>query len=90
MYEPPRKIYSFHIRGFQHWDGVLQLENMKPGMKVDLVAEPDNPHDPDAIALYFNNTKLGYVPAESNEILSTLAFYGHIDIFEARIQQINT
>lgn len=89
MYEPSRKIESFHIRGFQHWDGATQLENMKPGMKVELIAEPDNPYDPNAMAVYFNKSKLGYMPAESNELLATLAFYGHSDVVEARILQVN-
>ena len=90
MYEPSKKIIDFHIRGFQHWDGATQLENMKPGMKVDLIAEPDNPHDPSAMAIYFDKTKLGYMPAESNELLATLAFYGHGGVFEARIMQVNS
>ena len=90
MYEPSRKITDFHIRGFQHWDGALKLESMKAGMKVDLVAEPDNPHDPSAMAIYFDKAKLGYMPAESNELYAALAYFGHSAIFEARILQVNS
>ena len=43
MYTPSRRMLSFYIRGFQYWDGALVLKKLKPGKKLALVAEPDNP-----------------------------------------------
>lgn len=88
-YEPSRMLSSFHIKGFQHWDGVLVLSNMKVGDKLDLVPEFNNPFDPQAIAVYFNDSKLGYVPADENETFAVMFFYGYKDAFEARVMQID-
>lgn len=32
MYEPSRNIMTFHIAGFQFWDGALVLNQLKAGM----------------------------------------------------------
>ena len=66
MYEPLRVLLSFHIAGFQYADGALVLGDLKAGDKLTLCAERDNPHDPEAVAIYYGNTKLGYVPG--NEV----------------------
>ena len=46
MYEPSRHITSFNIAGFQHWDGALVLSELKPGMQLTLVPEPETPMTP--------------------------------------------
>lgn len=89
-YEPSRRITSFHIRGFQYWDGPLVLNELKVGDALDLIPEPDNPEDPYAIAIYAKGTKLGYVPREENGLLSLMFFYGHANLFEVRILQVST
>ena len=45
MYEPSRHISSFHIAGFQHYEGAMVLESMKPGGRLEMEPEFDNPHD---------------------------------------------
>ena len=37
---------------------------MRPGSEVDLVLEPKNSHDKNAVAAYHNGTKIGYIPAD--------------------------
>lgn len=88
-YEPSKRLASFHVKGFQHWDGAMVLKDMNAGDKLELVSEFDNPYDPQAIAVYFGDSKLGYVPAEINEMFATMFFFRHADIFEARIMQID-
>lgn len=90
MYEPSRLIVSFHVAGFQYWDGALVLGDLKVGDALEIVPEPDNPHDANAIALRFGTVKLGYVPKECNELIALLSFYGHQDILEARVQQVDS
>ncbi len=85
-YEKSRYIDSFHLAGFAYYDGLEIIDKLQIGTKVSLTLETDNPHDPDAIAIYYENTKLGYVPASHNILLSTYLYYGYSDIFEARIQ----
>ena len=89
MYEPSRHIATFHIAAFQHYDGATVLDKLKAGQVLEMVPERDNPHDPEAVELRFEGTKLGYVPHGENSLASVLAFYGHADILEARVLQVD-
>ena len=40
--------------------------------KLVLVREPKNEHDEFAIAIYFENNKIGYIPRDSNEVMARL------------------
>lgn len=64
-------LQSF-VRGFRFYDGSKMINNMKEGDMLQLVREPQNPQDTKAIALHFNQQKIGYIPKEDNEILSRL------------------
>ena len=88
MYVPSRNLMSFHVAGFQYWDGALVLDQLKPGQQLELVPEIENPHDPEAVAIYFRGMKLGFVPAEMNSTLSTLLYFGRGDALECRVQQV--
>lgn len=79
---------SWSNRAFQYADGALVLGDIKAGDKLTLCAERDNPHDPEAVAIYYGNTKLGYVPGNEVGPLSLMMYYGHEDVFEARVQQV--
>lgn len=89
MYERSKQIDSFHVHGFQFWDGALVVASMKVGDALELRTEEDNPHDADAVALFFGNAKLGYVPACKNALLAQLLYFGHKDVVEARVLQID-
>ena len=89
MYEPCRSIDNFYIAGFQRYDGMLVLSDIKPGALLDMVPEPDNPYDPEAVKLEFNGVKLGYMSKEKNGLAALLAFYGHDDVLECRVTQVN-
>jgi hypothetical protein len=52
-----------------------------------MVREPDNKYDPCAIALHFNNQKIGFIPMESNEVLSVLLDTNLLDL-QAEITHI--
>ena len=82
MYEPSRNLLTFHIAGFQHHDGALVPSKIKAGDVLALVPEPDNPYDPDAVAVKYGDVMLGYVPADSVGPLSVMFHYGHGDAFE--------
>ena len=89
MYEPSRLLSAFYIAGFQFWDGACALDELRPGMTLSLVPEPDNPHDPEAVAIYFGQTKLGFVPADENGLIALMLHYGHGAILEPRVQQVD-
>jgi len=85
MYERSRNLLDCHIAGFTYYDGLDVINELKLGAPVTLKSEPDNPYDPDAVAIYFDMTKLGYVPQVKNSYVSSLLYFGHGDIIEARI-----
>ena len=89
MYEKGRSIISCHIAGFTHYDGLELIDKLKLGTVVTLAAEPENPYDPEAVLVLYNNTKLGYIPKTKNEFLSLLLYFGFSDIVEAKINKIN-
>lgn len=89
MYEMSKHVDTFFVAGFQHNDGALVFDQLKVGKKIQLVPEPDNPYDPTAVALFFDKTKIGYVPRDNNSLIALLAHYGHEDVFECRILQVN-
>lgn len=59
-------IQESPIAGFQFHQGDAVWPALKVGQPLDLVREPANPHDPDAVAVYFEGEQLGYVPRAEN------------------------
>ena len=85
MYERSRNILDCHIAGFTYYDGLDVIEELKQGTPVMLHAEPENPYDSEAVAIYYKDTKLGYVPQAKNSFVSNLLYFGYGDIVEAKI-----
>ena len=85
MYEKSRNFLDCHVAGFAYYDGLDVIDQLLPGTLVTLESEPDNPYDPEAVAIYFGKTKLGYIPKAKNASISSLLYFGHDTIFEARI-----
>ena len=85
MYEPSKHIATFYVAGFQYWDGASVINELRAGMQLELAPEPENPHDPEAVAILWNGTKLGFVPKDESGLVALLAFYGHADILECRV-----
>lgn len=54
------------LAGFRHYGGGEMLPDMKVGDRLELVREPDNPYDANAIRVDWRGRKLGYVPRREN------------------------
>ena len=78
----------FFIAGFNYYDGCMALEELKVGTKLELVRDEYNKADVNAIAIYYNDWKLGYVPAQENEMLAKFLDMGYNDVFEIRVQRL--
>jgi hypothetical protein len=62
----PRIVYEGYISGYQYHKG-LQMEHLfGPGTIFSLKHEPENPFDDDAVALYYENAKIGFIPPNDN------------------------
>ena len=68
-----------------------KLKDMEPQLaakvRLELKREPENEYDTFAIALHFQQTKIGYIPKDCNEVISRLldagkAFYATIEAKE--------
>ena len=88
--KPAKRVHldNFHIAGFSYWDGCEAFEHLKIGTKLDLVREADNPFDPYAVAIYYGEYKLGFIPRGSNHDISKYLDMGLDDIYEVRITRI--
>ena len=85
MYERSRHLMDCHIVGFTYYDGLDVIDQLVLGTPVSLVSEPENPYDPDAVAIYFGETKIGYIPKAKNGYISNLIYFGHGNIIDAKI-----
>jgi len=56
-----------HVAGASYREEALQDDAFAPGATLELVPEPENEHDPDAIAIWDAGRRLqaGYVPADA-------------------------
>lgn len=89
MYSPTKLVDSFVVSSLPYYDAPLVFDQLKLGSDLTIVPERDNPYDPEALALYSNDHKLGFVPRESNSLWSTLLFYGHQNIVTCKITQLS-
>jgi hypothetical protein len=59
-------LYEGYIANYQYHKG-QQLEHLfEPGTSFDLKHEPENPFDEDAVAVFYKDKKIGFVPQSSN------------------------
>lgn len=82
-------VDSFYIAGFTYWEGCMAFGKLKIGTQLKLVREPNNRYDPDAVAIYYDRYKLGYIPMDSHPMVSQLLDLGYDDAFEMRVQRIS-
>lgn len=77
--EKTQKVYLYYgfVRGFRYGDGYEVLDKLVPGVALQLVREPENRYDPQAIRVEAFGRKLGYLPRESNRTLSLMLDAGH-------------
>jgi hypothetical protein len=85
-----RYFTDFHIAGFTFYDGIDVFQQLTLDATLTLKAEPDNRFDPYAVAIYFNKTKLGYIPKENNKEINKFLNLGYSQLFEAHINRIAT
>lgn len=78
-------LAHFSLAGFTYYDGVICYNELAIGTLLKLVLEENNSFDPRAVAIYFNEYKLGYIPRSDNRIFYKLLKVGFSG-FEARIQ----
>lgn len=69
-------IYNTYIRGFRFHQGPEVIGRIRPEDTLDLVREHDNAHDENAVAVYWEGHKLGYLPMLENVSLAYMLDHG--------------
>ena len=59
-------IQESPVAGFQYHDGETVWPRLSAGDSLQLLREPANPYDRRAVAVYWGESKLGYVPRAAN------------------------
>lgn len=83
-----KHIGNFNIAGFTFWDGCEAFAELKVGTPLHLVREEENKFDPYAVAIYYEDTKLGFIPRGDNQLVAQFMDLGYNNIFEMRVQRI--
>jgi len=63
-------VQNSPLAGFRYGEAAEVWPQMQLGDVLDLVPEPDNPHDPGAVRVEWRGRKLGYVPRRQNAALA--------------------
>mgnify|MGYP000159171693 CR=1 FL=1 len=69
-------LAHFNIAGFTYYDGPECFKKLKIGKQLKLDLEPENKYDARAIAIYYKDLKLGFVPRSENRIIYKLLKVG--------------
>ncbi|MCE1161163.1 MAG: HIRAN domain-containing protein [Burkholderiales bacterium] len=80
-------LKAFYIAGFAYYQGAYAYPELHIGTRLKLVREASNIHDENAIALYYQEQKLGFVPRAENSEIAKVIDAGY-DIFEGVVQQL--
>ena len=65
-------IQTSSIAGFQFYDGEHIWNRLSIGNVLQLIQEPDNPYDENAVEIYWRNFKLGYLPRVENTAVAQM------------------
>ncbi|MGE5794915.1 MAG: HIRAN domain-containing protein [Bacteroidota bacterium] len=63
-------VQSSPLAGFRYHEAAAVWQDLGVGDRLDLVREPANPHDANAVRVEWRGRKLGYVPRAENAALA--------------------
>jgi len=79
-------VQSSPLAGFRYAEAAAAWPQMKHGDALELVREPHNPHDPNAVRVEWRGRKLGYVPRAENAALAWALDRG--ETLKARVSRL--
>ncbi len=63
-------VQSSPLAGFRYGEAPSVWQELRRGDELELVREPDNPHDANAVLVAWRGRRLGYVPRAENAALA--------------------
>lgn len=79
-------VQSSPLAGYRYAEAAQVWPELRVGDRLDLVREPGNPHDRNAVRVDWRGRKLGYVPRAENEALAWAMDRG--EALSARISRL--
>jgi len=79
-------IQECQVAGFQFHSGDAVWSDLDVGAALSLVREQSNQHDADAVAVWFHDHQLGYIPRGDNSAVAQMLDRG--ESLAARITQL--
>ncbi len=79
-------IQESPVAGYQFYDGDWVWSSLAIGAALKLVREPENEHDSNAVAVYFREDQLGYMPRVENTAVAQMLDRG--ESLEASISKL--
>lgn len=80
--------HEFYVAGVQFRLGYQRaLETIQEGDSLDLIAEPTNQYDPNAVQVHFEGIFLGYVPKALSGLVAEALRTGNY--YEASLTKLN-
>ena len=68
-----RLLYEGYIAGYQYHQGEKFEKQFEPGTDFSLKHEPENPFNENAVAVYYNDNRIGFIPTDwSHEVANKL------------------
>jgi len=80
-------IQESPVAGFQFHRGDMVWSSLSPGAPLALKRAANNRHDSNAVAVYYQNHKLGYVPRGENSAVAQMLDRG--ESLKARIVRLS-
>ncbi|MCF6240678.1 MAG: HIRAN domain-containing protein [Bacteroidales bacterium] len=65
-------LLTTYVAGYQYYDGETIEKQFKKSAQLKLCLEESNAYDKNAVELYYNDVKIGYIPRMDNEIIANL------------------
>lgn len=87
--EKHRFFMRFKVAAVTYNEALFVINDLKPGAIIEMERDEGNKHDGNAIALYYDDYKVGYVPRDKNSELASFIDMGWGEIFEMRVSAIN-
>lgn len=72
LHKSPVKVYNNYVKGLVHYDFKKVRKQLKIGTSLLLKRDISNLYDSFAIQVYFEQYKLGYLPAYENIVLANM------------------
>ena len=79
-------VQSSALAGFRYAEAAEVWAHLAAGEPLELVREPDNPHDANAVRVEWRGRKLGYVPRSENGALAWAMDRG--EVLRARVSRL--